>query len=265
MLNNAAPVTVVIPCWRCKDTIERAVNSIRQQTFLPKKIILVDDASDDGTADFLEQLKNRYENNWIDVIRLSVNSGPGPARNEGWRKAETPYVAFLDADDAWHPRKLELQLNWMMINPEIVITGHSSELFDEEKGFTKIDVLNEPQKYTLLNMLVSNKMITRTVILKADIPFVFAGKDVTEDYLLWLEISAKKFPIIKFDIPLAVSFRPEFSAGGYSANLWKHEKRELKAISYLHVTHKINSLIWVISSSWSLIKFVRRIIITRLR
>ena len=265
MLNNTAPVTVVIPCWRCISTIERAVNSIQQQTSLPEKVILIDDASGDGTADFLDHLKNKYEAEWIEVIKLNINSGPGPARNAGWHSAKTPYIAFLDADDAWHPQKVELQLNWMLMNPDIVITGHASELYEEDRGFKEINVLNKPRVYTLLNMLISNRMITRSVMVKADISFKFAGKDVTEDYLLWLEISATNIPIIKFDAPLAVSFRPEFSAGGYSANLWRHERRELKALNYLRSTNKINGLFWVIFSSWSIVKFARRLIINELR
>lgn len=260
-----ANVTVIIPCWRCKETITRAVDSVYKQTILPEKVILIDDASGDGTADFLEQLALNYPKEWINVIHLAVNSGPGVARNAGWDMAKTEYIAFLDADDAWHPRKIELQYGWMQSHPDIIITGHESELFDDKFGFPEFQAIESPKEYQLSDMLISNRMITRSVMMKTDITVRFKGKDVTEDYLLWLELSAKKIKIVKFTEALAVSFREEFSIGGYSGNLWKHELRELKALCYLWKTNQLNLFVWLLASAWSLIKYIRRVLINNYR
>lgn len=112
-MSESAPVSVVVPCWRCRDTIARAVESIAAQTRLPHEVILVDDASGDGTAGALHALAGRYPKDWITVIEQRDNGGAGVARNAGWETASSPYIAFLDADDAWHPKKLEIQVAWM--------------------------------------------------------------------------------------------------------------------------------------------------------
>src|SRR5215831_14326963 len=97
-----APVSAVIPCYRCGATIRRALESVAGQTLLPSEVILVDDCSADGTEAELRQIATEYPQGWIKVVSLSANGGPGVARNGGWDAAAQPYVAFLDADDCWH-------------------------------------------------------------------------------------------------------------------------------------------------------------------
>ncbi len=265
MSKNLCSVTVVIPCWRSKETINRAVESIYYQSMVPAKVILVDDASGDGTAQHLAKMQREFPDGWIDVIQLKENSGPGVARNAGWNEAKTTYIAFLDADDAWHPRKIELQYNWMCKHPDMAITGHASELFNEVAGFKKIETLSKPKQFSYFSMVISNRMITRSVMLKTELSFRFGGKSVTEDYLLWLEMVASNIPMLRFDEPLAVSFRPEFSAGGYSGDLWRHEKRELNAILKLYQKKKINLPSLSIFSAWSLVKYGRRFLLNCIR
>jgi len=121
------PVSVVIPCYCCEDTIERAVVSVMSQTALPGEVILVDDASPDHgrTLSKLQELQERFrDKTHIEIIALKNNSGPSVARNAGWGTATQPYIAFLDADDAWHTQKLEIQYEWMKEHPEIALTGH---------------------------------------------------------------------------------------------------------------------------------------------
>src|SRR2546427_9146273 len=106
-----APVSVLIPSYCCADTVARAVESAVEQTLTPAEIIMVDDASPDGGKTYcaLKDLQQRFSRRTaIRIIRLERNGGPGAARNRAWEVASQPYVAFLDADDAWHPRKLEI-------------------------------------------------------------------------------------------------------------------------------------------------------------
>jgi len=102
-----APVSVIIPCYRCADTIGRAVESMIWQTLPPKEILLVEDYSQDEgkTLASLYDLQRKFQDKiTIKVIPLLKNGGPGGARNTGWDEAQQPYLAFLDADDSWHPR-----------------------------------------------------------------------------------------------------------------------------------------------------------------
>jgi teichuronic acid biosynthesis glycosyltransferase TuaG len=130
----SASISVIIPCYRCSETIERAVDSIAQQTLLPSEVFLIEDASNDNgkTLQFLYLLQKKFQDKFkIEVIPLATNSGPGTARNAGWDKATSRYIAFLDADDAWHPQKLEMQFNWMEAHPEVSLTGHLTKIFDQ--------------------------------------------------------------------------------------------------------------------------------------
>lgn len=62
------PVSVVIPCYRCADTIERALLSVARQSAVPEAVILIDDLSGDDTLDQLYRLQRRYPAGWISVI-----------------------------------------------------------------------------------------------------------------------------------------------------------------------------------------------------
>jgi len=196
----------------------------------------------------------------VKVISLPTNVGPGFARNAGWEAASFPWLAFLDSDDIWMPKKLEVQWNWILKNPDVDLCGHLSVLFNTKLNEPITDNFNS-SKLNLGKMLLSNRLSTRTVMLRRDIPFRFEGRSFTEDYLLWLQIIEAGFNGFKLNVILAYSFRPEFSPGGYSGHLWTHEKRELSSLFFLYKKSNISFLIWLFFSLLSLIKFVRRVII----
>jgi hypothetical protein len=98
-------------------------------------------------------------------------------------------------------------------------------------------------------------------MIKRSLNYRFKGKETTEDYLLWLEMVTDGVALYKFDEPMAVSFRPEFSVGGYSGNLWKHELRELNSIKFIYSNKKIPFLTFVIFYIWSYVKYIRRVFI----
>ena len=121
-MTDTVPVSVVVPCYRCSLTLERAVKSVAGQARRPVELILVDDFSNDETAKLLEVLAARYEAGWIKIKWLVQNVGAASARNIGWAAATQPFVAFLDADDAWHAEKLQsstrtcrLTLMWLFL------------------------------------------------------------------------------------------------------------------------------------------------------
>lgn len=95
--------TVIIPCYRDDQFLKEAIESIAQQTALPKRVVVVDD----GSPIPLQQPEVSGD---LDVIWVRTeNRGLGAARNEGLRHAVGEFVAFLDADDHWKPEKLALQ------------------------------------------------------------------------------------------------------------------------------------------------------------
>ena len=98
-------ISVVIPLYNCKEYIDRSVNSILSQTVEVGEIIIVDDGSTDGGAEFVES-KNYPR---TQLIRQE-NRGVSAARNKGIRCAKGDYVAFLDADDRWLPNHISTLL-----------------------------------------------------------------------------------------------------------------------------------------------------------
>ena len=253
-----APVSVVIPCWRSARTIQRAVASVAAQSLAAREVILVDDASGDDTLSTLNSIREAYTPGWIEVIALPKNGGPGPARNAGWDAARGEYVAFLDADDAWHPRKLELHVAWLKAHPEVVLSGHRSVLVAQAGEPFTVGGIAKACRVGLTEMLVSNRFPTRSVIVRRELPLRFQGRRVTEDYLLWLEIVASGAPCYVLDAPLAFSFQPDFSPGGYSGRLWTHERRELAALAVLRDRGALALHVWLLASAWSLCKYLRR-------
>lgn len=101
-----ALVSVVMPMFNAGLTIERALNSVRAQTYVDWEAICVDDASTDDTVARVAA----FDDPRVRVIRLDRNGGPARARNLGIAAAKREFVAFLDADDEWLPDKLARQV-----------------------------------------------------------------------------------------------------------------------------------------------------------
>lgn len=107
-------LSVIIPAWNAARWIPEAVASVRRQAVVPDEILVVDDASSDGTAQVAARLGPD-----IGVLRHSTNRGPAAARNTGIQACRGEWISFLDADDVWPPNKLLLHGEALRRN-----TGH---------------------------------------------------------------------------------------------------------------------------------------------
>jgi glycosyltransferase involved in cell wall biosynthesis len=101
---HRAEVSVVIPCYNAAEHLADALDSVLGQTLPPTQVIVIDDGSTDGSADVAARYLPRIE------YERQANHGAASARNAGLRRVRGQFVAFLDADDWWHPRKLEHQV-----------------------------------------------------------------------------------------------------------------------------------------------------------
>lgn len=263
---RTAPVSVVVPCYRCIATVDRALTSIAAQTLLPAEVILVDDGSGDGTLERLQALAASHLAGRIRVVALPDNRGAADARNAGWAVATQPYVAFLDADDAWHRRKIELQYGYMSAHPEVALCGHSYEVRRTpevpQPGISDVGV--QPQ--SRLSLLLSNRLITPSVMLKREIPFRFhPGRRHVDDHLLWLQIQRAGLPVTKLSASLTYVYKPMYGASGLSSQLWEMEKAELENYWILRREGSIVLTAAVALSVYSLAKFLRRLLLVSLR
>jgi glycosyltransferase involved in cell wall biosynthesis len=253
-----APVSVVIPCYRCSATISRAVESIAQQVMRPQEVILVDDASGDNTLSTLYEIQARYYKGWIKVLCLPRNSGPSTARNAGWEAARESFVAFLDADDSWHPHKIEIQFSWMEANPEVALSAHRY-LLVPGPALEPDDVNNPvPRKLSFRRMLLSNPISTPTVMLRRELPMRFQdGKRYAEDYLLWLQIACQRHCWL-LDLPLTYLHKAPYGLSGLSAHMWEMEQGVISTYETLYKEHRISLLTFMALVPYSLLKFLRR-------
>ncbi|HVH03860.1 MAG TPA: glycosyltransferase family 2 protein [Amaricoccus sp.] len=111
MAGPAPLVTVVTPVWNAAATLAEAVASVRAQTLPDWELIIVDDASTDGSLGLARALAGGDAR--IRVLARGTNGGAAAARNDAIRAARSRFLAFLDADDRWYPEKLARQLDFM--------------------------------------------------------------------------------------------------------------------------------------------------------
>jgi glycosyltransferase involved in cell wall biosynthesis len=258
-----APVSVVIPCFRCVTTIGSAVASVAAQSLRPTEVLLVDDCSGDGTLAALHELASLYPDGWIRVISLPENMGPSGARNLGWDSACQPWIAFLDADDTWHAQKLELQFEVIKSDPIVSILGHKMNVQDRmTKAFTlavpfKVDVVCK------LTMLLTNPFQTSTVLLRRDLPFRFdKSRQRSEDFFLWAQIVLSGYRGARIDQALAAMYKPPFGAGGLSGDLRAMYAAGSDARRTLYRMGFINLLELALTCSWARVRYVRRCVLT---
>ncbi|GGM65051.1 glycosyltransferase involved in cell wall biosynthesis [Halarchaeum rubridurum] len=103
---SAPRVSVVVPAYRRADVLPRAIDSALAQTVGDLEVVVVDDGSPDDT----EAVVRAYDDPRVRYVAHGTNRGVSAARNTGIEHARGAYVAFLDSDDEWLPRKLERQL-----------------------------------------------------------------------------------------------------------------------------------------------------------
>lgn len=118
-------ISVIIPAYNAEAFIDDALHSVFRQTEKNFEVIVVDDGSGDGTANIIRKFSG------VQYVR-QPNMGVSAARNNGVRLATGEYLAFLDADDVWHPRKLEWQLRAFRQHPDSVLC-HTRATRDPEQ------------------------------------------------------------------------------------------------------------------------------------
>lgn len=193
MLNHDFPsVCVVIPMYNAAATIENTLQSLDQQTRLPNHVIVIDDGSSDAGPQIVREHAARFPL----TLLQQANEGPASARNKGIFRAEETLIAFLDADDRWHPQKLEKQL---ALYDELIEKGHAVGLIDcyqmneHSDGRRQLEARCKGgwhfQDFMRKNMIngTSGVLAVRQVI--ADLGGFDQSIRFAEDRLLWTRIA----------------------------------------------------------------------------
>ncbi len=127
-MNNPPDISVVLATYDRRASLPRAIASVLAQDDVRFELIVVDDASRDGTAEYLATLADPR----IRVIIADRNAGPSAARNLGLEAARADIVAFLDSDDAYRPHRLAATLAAFAAEPNLVCTLCSAVRHDRK-------------------------------------------------------------------------------------------------------------------------------------
>jgi glycosyltransferase involved in cell wall biosynthesis len=186
-------VSVVIPCFNYGRFLRDAVASIHSQTFAEHEIIVVDDGSTDETEAVARGLGAA-----VRYLR-QPNQGPSAARNRGIAAARGRYVAFLDADDTWHPEKLARQVPILEQRPDVVLVYTDSTSFD---GATGAEFGRHGERFAHFHGRVLGRLVEAGNFIPSATPLVrrttleeVGGFDATmrssEDWDLWVRLAAR--------------------------------------------------------------------------
>ena len=248
-------VSVIIPAYNSASTITRALQSVAAQTLAPLEIIVVDDASTDNTRELAANFASTSSIP-LRLITQPANGGPSAARNAGWDAATSDYIAFLDADDQWHPRKIELQYPVMDNQPEATMSCHGHHF---SSSTTWADIPNNDTKaipVSFHKFLIRNRCATPTVMLKRTITERFdSDKRFAEDYLLWMQITASYGPALRIEAQLAHCSNPGYGGSGQSGKLLKMELSEIGGFVTLRKSKAIGFGTLGLVVIWSWTKF----------
>ena len=177
-------VSVVMPVYNADATLRRSIESVIAQTYSRWELLAVDDGSKDGSSQTLKSMAAADPR--IRPIWLGQNGGVARARNVALDAAAGRYVAFLDSDDRWHPRKLEAQIACMRETGACVSYTAFERVAEDDRALSYVA---PPAEVTYTDMLKSNHIGNLTGMYRhdaaADVRFLPIGH---EDYVFWLAI-----------------------------------------------------------------------------
>lgn len=183
-------VAVVLPCYNAETTLQRALDSVFIQTYTDFHVYAVDDGSTDRTLQVLAA--NAHRCSYVS----QVHRGPAAARNRAIRMANSPFVAFLDADDEWLPAKLERQIAFLKDQPGVGLVCSLCLLRDSTNESGRVPLGSAQVSGRLFKELVRNCFVfTPTVVIRRrcleDVGLFQESLVVSEDFNLWLRIGAR--------------------------------------------------------------------------
>jgi glycosyltransferase involved in cell wall biosynthesis len=189
-------ISVIIPTYNRLDLLKETVQSVRAQTFRDFEVIVVDDGSTDGTAEWLRAQPDLH-------AVEQTNHGIAASRNNGAAAARGRWFAFLDHDDLWAPDKLRIQAEFVRTNPEVALVavrhvrlGHR---YREPKRpqWIKGDLLIKEYAESFIH--------TSSVMIRDDVFQEIGGFPTryrfADEFHVWLSIAARH-PMAYFDRPL---------------------------------------------------------------
>ena len=181
-------VSIVMPAYNDGIYINESIKSVQAQTYTNWELLIVNDCSTDDTED---KIKEFLSDTRIKLLRNKKNSGAAVSRNYALREAKGKWIAFLDADDVWLPKKLEKQLNFMIQNNyKFSYTDYRIRLNGEWKPYVNTGpmVVTKRKLYNYCYFSTITVMYDREYVGLVQI----ADLKKNNDYAMWFQIIEKK-------------------------------------------------------------------------
>lgn len=186
-------VSVILPIYNGEQFVARAIKSVLNQTYKELEIIVVDDGSSDNSLDVVRS----YADARLKVF-TKENGGPASARNFGIKRSSGEFIALIDQDDLWYPKKLEKQIRLISQNSKLdMVYCNALSIYEDGSGPTrKWSELHIPQTgkvfielYRYNFILCSSAIFRKSLINK--IGFIDENRKFfgVDDYEYWLRIA----------------------------------------------------------------------------
>ena len=224
--------SVIIPYYKDRLTIRRALESVLSQSYQPHEVFVVDDDSRDNLLGEVDDYNLQFakKGSLLRIFTNPRNGGPSVARNTGWNFATGDFIAFLDADDEWHPQKLQICVDLLAQRRPAGAFHGSWVPPDADAALRFASGLRRSQDFSLKRVprykwLIRNQAATPSVIVDRRISERF---DPTlrycEDHELWLRIAFRHGGLVEIVGPSLTQLgRATMTAGGQSS--WIHQMR----------------------------------------
>jgi glycosyltransferase involved in cell wall biosynthesis len=214
-----SPICIIIPVYNRILPLERALQSVQQQTFQNFKVIVVDDHSSEDIQPVVQKFGFSY--------LQTVGKGVSAARNTGLRSSKSKHIAFLDSDDEWLPTKLEKQIEFLNQNPELSIV-HTNEIWIRNNQQVKQSLKHRKSGGRLFSQCTNLCLIAPSSVLVQRSLFDKVGLfdesfPVCEDFDLWLRMTAVE-NIGFLNEPLVIKHaghEDQLSMQFHSMDLWR--------------------------------------------
>ena len=241
-------VSIITPCYNSEKFLDECISSVLNQTYQNWEMLIVDDNSSDNSSILINSYSKKDER--IKPLYLNDNIGAAMARNKAISKAKGKYLAFLDSDDVWLPKKLEVQTNFMKKNNCSFVFSSYSVISDDEKPNYTISV---PETITYKRYLKNTIIGCLTVMLdkekfkKIEMPNLRSSHDMA----LWLNLLKQEKYAYGIQQKLAIyrDHKSSNTSNKFKAayDVWnvysKHEKLNLFYSIYNFVFYAINAFI----------------------
>jgi len=142
-------ISVIMACYNCEETLNKAIDSIIVQTYSDWVMICCDDGSTDNTYKILNEYKSKYPDKFV-IIRNEQNKKLAYSLNRCLEYANTEFVARMDADDESLPERFEKQIQFLSEHPECIVCGAKIRFINDFSGREHVSNVDEtPDRFTL--------------------------------------------------------------------------------------------------------------------